>query len=111
MKRRPSTVCAVRRVRATGCPVAAATGSGAARGAPRAASSPSRSLTPCPIPRSTDGQTALPVPWVDGNRQIGGGLGDAAGGAALATGEVQQRKLRGFLRCRPVGNAAPDPTE
>ena len=26
-------------------------------------------------------------------------------------GEVQQRKMRGFLGCRPVGEAAPDPTE
>src|SRR4051812_11428982 len=26
-------------------------------------------------------------------------------------GEVQQGKMRGFLGCRPVGEAAPDPTE
>ena len=75
------------------CRVVAMTGSDAASGAPRAASSPSRSLTPCPIPHSTSGQTALAVQWVDGNKQIGTSSGDAAGGAALATGRGSAEEI------------------
>jgi hypothetical protein len=57
---------------------------------------------------------SLPYLWQqegDSSRAIwrlGGGRG-AAGGAALATGKVQQEEFRGFLRFRPGSEAALNP--